>query len=98
MASQDDLLDFIDTRPELVKRESEAIFKGPVERFSPKKTPVKETPKAAPNKVATPVKETLKATPSKIATPVKGGAKQTNLFNFVKKREEKKEDKALISS
>ena len=98
MASQDDLLDFIDTRPELVKKESEAIFKGPVERFSPKKTPVKETPKTAINKIATPVKEILKTTPNKIATPVKGGTKQSNLFNFVKKREEKKEDKAIISS
>lgn len=98
MASQDDLLDFIDTRPELVKKESEAIFKGPVELFSPKKTPVKETPKTAPKKIATPVKETLKATPNKNATPIKGGTKQSNLFNFVKKREEKKEDKALISS
>ena len=91
-------MDFIDTRPELVKRESEAIFKGPEKSISPKKTPVKESPLVAPKKIATPEKETLKATPNKIATPIKSATKQSNLFNFVKKREDKKEDKALISS
>ncbi len=76
MASQDDLLDFIDTRPEQVKNEVKPFFKEPVEKTSPTKSPVKES----------------KATPKK-STPVSTGPKQSSLFNFVKKREEKKEDK-----
>jgi hypothetical protein len=51
------------------------------------KEPIEKT---SPTK--SPVKES-KPTPKK-ATPVASGPKQSSLFNFVKKREEKKEEKA----
>ena len=51
-------------------------------------------PISSPTK--TPAKES-KVTPKK-STPVASGPKQSSLFNFVKKREEKKEEKTVGSS
>ena len=76
------MLDFIDTRPELIKKESEILFIAPKkEPPTPSKSPMKET-KPMPKK----------------AIPVVNGPKQSSLFNFVKKREEKKEEKEVTLS